>query len=182
MNNSGTPDLPAYVVDLIERVTELERRVLVLGDEPPADGGCCTVLCCNDNPGTTLTAGSSATFCAVTLEDTAGSALRLVVIGTVDVVLSDVAGGAWSFQGSAAIGGVSYLEYERFARTVGAQGDEITVPIVNVIDVNVPGPVVSLKVQNLGAPSITVARTNIAVMVYGVRDGSSACGEIDPYG
>lgn len=174
MNNQGVADMPAYVADLIERVIELERKVLVLGDDPPEDAGCCTVLCCDATPGATLGSGASDLYCAQTLENTAGVATRLVIVGFVTARASGAGQVIWDL--AAAVDSQAYLYRPRFNRTL-ISGDQCTLTVVNTIDTNATAPVVSLKVRNLNTTSIIVDYVNLACLVYGVRDGSAACGE-----
>lgn len=173
-NNTGTADIAGQVADALERIAELERKVLVLGDEPPEDPGCCTVLCCDTTPGATLTSGQSALYCATTLENTAGVATRIVVIGF--VTLHAAADGQVIWDLAAAVDSQAYLYRPRFNRTL-VTGDQCTLTVVNTIDTNATAPVVSLKVRNLNTVSIVVDYVNLAGLVYGVRDGSSACGQ-----
>ena len=173
-SNTGTIDLAGYVSDLRERVLELERKVLVLGDEPPGDEGCCTVLCCDSAPGTSLTTGQSSLQCARTLEETAGVATRIVVIGFVTVTAS--AGGNMVWDLAATVDSQAYLFRPRFNRTV-VTNDQSTLTVVNTIDTNATAPVVSLKIRNLSTVTFSITYVNMAALVYGVRDGSTACGE-----
>lgn len=174
MNNSGTQDVSQILADALERIAELERKVLVLGDDAPADEGCCTVLCCNDAPSDDLATSEEADYCGVTLEETAGSALRLVTFGIV-VVRAQV--GAVAFDASVVVDSTEYLERSRHFLTMAAN-DEVTVPVLNTIDVSTPNPLVAIRVRNLGTPTIRVRYVNVATLVYGVRDGSTACGEL----
>lgn len=170
----GDLDLAAYVADLRARVAELERKVLVLGDDPPGDEGCCTVLCCDSTPAATLATGESALYCETPLEDTAGVATRLVVIGFVTV--HAVSAGQVTWDLAAAVDGQAYLYRPRFNRAL-ATDDEATLTVVNTIDTTATAPTVSLRVRNLNTISFVVTYVNLACLVYGVHDGSTACGQ-----
>ena len=156
------------------RLEELERRVLVLGDDPTDEIGCCTVLCCNDHPNFDQATGVSHTYCAVTLEESAGDALRLAIHGF--VVVSAQAAGAVQFDVGASVDGTAYLERGKHRETM-ASGDVVTIPVLTTVDSNATGPTVSLVVRNQDVTTIRVLAVGLQVLVYGVRDGSQACGQ-----
>lgn len=173
-NNSGTQDMAGMLAEALERIGELERKVLALGDEPPADEGCCTVLCCDSAPAATLTTGQADFYCETPLEDTAGNATRIVVIGFVTVHATGAGNLIWDL--AASVDGAAYLYRPRCNRTV-LSGDQFSLTVVNTIDTSSTAPVVSLKVRNLSTVSFVVDYANVVGLVYGVRDGSAACGE-----
>lgn len=157
------------------RLEEIERRVLTLGDEPPEEGGCCVVLCCNDSPAEDLEVGQTGTYCSVSLEETPGDAIRLAVNATVTIQAVDA--GQVLLDAAVSVNGTVYLERSDLVLTMAA-GDKIPISVTNVIDVNDPDPAVAIVVRNLNTPTIRIVKLNLQVLVYGVRDGSTACGEV----
>lgn len=174
-NELAIPTAGDILTNHVDRLVELERRVLTLGDEPPEEGGCCGVLCCNDNPSDTLATGESFDYCAVTLEESPGEAIRLAFNGFVVVQASS--SGVVQFDVTAIVAAQAYLERATWRQTLAAN-DIVTVPMTNTIDTAAAAPVSALRVRNLGSPSIVVLAVNLRVDVYGIRDGSTACGEI----
>lgn len=157
-----------------DRLGEIERRVLTLGDEPPEEGGCCVVLCCNDAPADELEVGEQETYCLVDLEETPGDAIRLAVNATVTIVAVD--SGQIIVDAAVAVSSTVYVERSSLILTMAA-GDTIPISVTNVVDTNDATPSVGIVVRNLNTPTIRVQSINLQVLVYGVRDGSTACGE-----
>jgi len=173
MSDLIIPDTGSHLSALYERVAELERRVMAF-DTPDAEEGCCTVLCCNDQPGDALGAGEFFDYCTVTLEETAGVATRLAING--DAVVRADAAGQIIFDVAAVVSGQAYFERPIWDMTM-ASGGRTSLHVTNTIDTNDASPTVSIRVRNLNTVAITVIAVNLQVLVYGVRDGSVACGE-----
>ena len=57
-----------------------------------------------------------------------------------------------------------------------AGGDSFTIPFGNTIDVTVPDPTITVRVQSLATPTLMVMQVYSR---FGIveRDGSPACGE-----
>lgn len=173
-NELAIPGSGDVIVNHVGRLEELERRVRSLDDDPPDDaGGCCGVLCCDDESHTTVVTGDHLDECSVTLESSPGDATRLAF--SAHVVVQAVSSGLVVFDVAALVDGQPYLSRPSWQQTLAAN-DVVTVPLVNTIDTNATAPVCAVRIRNLGTPSISVLGVNLRVDVYGVRDGSLACG------
>lgn len=162
-----------FLAQLDRRVENLERRARSLTTPEPSFG-CCTLYCCNDNPGGTITTGNVSNDCETDIEDIGGVGLRLDVSGF--YVIQSLGNGATDNLVGATVDGTVYMEQGRFARTV-ATNDIWTLPIEQVIDVNTASPLVAAFYWNIGTVSTTLVAVTLKVRVY-PREGSQACGEV----
>lgn len=171
-NELQIPDLDREIASLRKRVEELERRAIRLTDDPPAFG-CCTSYCCNESPFQDRTTGQIGDYCAIDPDPIGGAGMRLDVSGWIKFTVNS--SGFTSVRIWIDVDGTEYVGSPQSSETRTAN-DVFTLPYGGTIDSAVPDPTVTVRVQNLGTPTIRVLQVYRSLWVAG-QDGSTACGE-----
>lgn len=171
----GVPNDQIEIAAMLRRIENLERRAPQFVTPEP-ELGCCTLYCCDYSLGETVNTGEIKTFCEFTPDPVGGAGMRLNIYGWVRLFcLATGSFGAVAFTTVDATTYDSAPRWDLFSAI--HDGDRLTFPIGNTIDVTTPDPVIALRVQNLNTISFRIEEAH-AVLEVRSKDGSSSCGHV----
>lgn len=153
------------VDDLLRRAPSLRAAETV--------EGCCGTFCCLDSSGHTVTIGSIQDTCVFEPDPVGGTGVRLKLSGWLRVAAASA--GTFAVVIWSDIDGTAYDGAPKEVHGTVASGDEWTIPLGGTYDVDVPDPVLTVRLQNLGGIDVVIHQVYAELEVL-PREGDDACG------
>ena len=173
MSDLRIPNLFDDFARLRKDVDDLLRRAPQF-DSPQPPEGCCAHYCCLDDTGYTVTPGSIQDTCQFEPDPVGGTGLRLKYDGWMRVRV--VSTGSVSMVAWADVNGTAYDGAPKVTAQSGPQAnDEFTIPLGGTIDVPIPDPVLTIRMQNLGGVNLQVVQVYTDLQVLPI-EGDTSCG------